>query len=258
MLDLYNYSLQTIFLVGLVAILAAVEFGRWLGSRAGKPGNDDVSTLEGAVIGLLALMVGFTFAMTLTRFEARRDAVLAEANAIGTTALRARLLPEPHRTEVLGLLREYVKIRLEVTQKPATQANLAAAIERSNALQEKLWRQAMQLAATDSSMVPTGLFIQTLNEMIDDQAKRLAAIRNRVPNVVQLALLGLAIVAGGFAGYASGLETRPARLPLYVMGVLVTGVILLILDLDRPGAGFIEVSQQPMIDTAASIGGYSE
>jgi hypothetical protein len=88
-----------------------------------------------------------------------------------------------------------VKTRLEVTQKPTTQANLAAAIEKSNALQEKLWRQAMELAATDSGMVPTGLFIQTLNEMIDAQAKRLAAIRNRVPNVVQLALLGIALAS---------------------------------------------------------------
>jgi hypothetical protein len=86
-----------------------------------------------------------------------------------------------------------VKTRLEVTQKPTTQANLAAAIEKSNALQEKLWRRALELAATDSGMVPTGLFIQSLNEMIDDQAKRLAAIRNRVPNVVQLALLGIAL-----------------------------------------------------------------
>jgi len=206
----------------------------------------------------MALIVGFTFVMALTRFEARRDAVLAEANAIGTTALRARLLPEPHRHEVLSLLRDYVKIRLDITQRPATREDLAAAIEKSNALQEKLWQHAMAMAATDSAMVPTGVFIQTLNEMIDDQAKRLAVIRNRVPNIVQLALFGIAIVAGGFAGYATALEVRHSRLPVYVMGVLVAAVILLILDLDRPGAGFIEVSQQPMIDTAASIAAYSD
>jgi len=187
--DLYNYSLWTIFLVGLAAILAAVEIGYWLGSLARNKGKDDVSSLEGAVIGLLALIIGFTFAMALTRFEARRDAVLVEANAIGTTALRARLLPEPHRKEILGLLREYVKTRLEIAQRPATRADFAAAIERSNALQEKLWQHAMEIAAADNSMVPTGLFIQTLNEMIDDQAKRLAAVRNHVPNIVQIALL---------------------------------------------------------------------
>jgi hypothetical protein len=92
MLNLYNYSLLTIFLVGLAAILVAIEIGCRLGAHAGDQRDDNVSTLEGAIIGLLALMVGFTFAMALNRFEARRDAVLAEANAIGTTALQAHLL----------------------------------------------------------------------------------------------------------------------------------------------------------------------
>ena len=85
MLDLYNYSLPTIFLAGLALIVAASEIGRLLGVRVGKQGGDNVSTLEAAVLGLLALMIGFTFAMALSRFEARRDAVLNEANAIGTT-----------------------------------------------------------------------------------------------------------------------------------------------------------------------------
>jgi len=99
--------------------------------------------------------------------------------------------------------------------------------------------------------------IQTLNETIDDQAKRLAALRNRVPNIVLLALFGIAIVASGFAGYASGLDARRSRVPVYVMGLLAFAVIMLILDLDRPGAGFIEVSQQPMIDAAASLAAFS-
>ena len=258
MFDLYNYSLLTISLVGLAAILAAIEIGRWLGVHVGDQDDDNVSTLEGAAIGLLALMVGFTFAMSLSRFEARRDAILAEANAIGTTALRARLLPEPHRKEVLELLRNYVKVRLELTQHPTTPADLAAAIEKSNVVQEKLWQQAEAMLAIDKDVVPTGLFIQTLNEMIDDQAKRLAALRNRVPNVVQLALFAVAIIASGFAGYATGVNKRRSRFPVYIMGLLVGGVILLILDLDRPGAGFIEVSQQPMIDTASSIAGFSD
>jgi uncharacterized membrane protein len=259
MLDLYNYSLLTIFMVGLAAILVAIEIGHWLGVHASNQGDDNVSTLEGAIIGLLALIVGFTFAMALARFEARREAVLAEANAIGTTALRARLLPEPHRKEVLGLLRDYVKIRLDLAQRPATQADVAATIEKSNAIEEKLWQQAMVMAASDKGMVPIGLFIQTLNETIDDQAKRLAALRSHVPNIVQLALFGIAIIASGFAGYATGLKARQrSRVPVYVMGFLVSAVILMILDLDRPGAGFIEVSQQPMIDTAASIAAFPE
>jgi hypothetical protein len=256
MIDLYNYSLLTIFLVGLALILAASEIGYRLGVHAGGRGGDNASTLEAATLGMLALIIGFTFAMALSRFEARRDAVMNEANAIGTTALRARLLPEPHQAEVLKLLREYVKIRLDITQRPISRTELTAAIDRSNALQEALWLQAKGMAAKDNGMVPTGLFIQTLNEMIDNQGKRLAAARNRVPNIVLLALFGIAAVAGAFAGYASGLEARRTRLPVYIMGILVSAVIVLILDLDRPGTGFIEVSQQPMIDAASSIAAF--
>jgi hypothetical protein len=239
-------------------ILGACEIGRRLGVRAAARGGDSVSTLESAMLGLLALLIGFTFAWALSRFEARRDGVLNEANAIGTTALRARLLPEPHRAETLKLLREYVKVRLDITQRPVSQKELAAAIDRSNTLQEALWQQARAVAAKDNAMVPTGLFIQTLNDMIDNHAKRLAALRNRVPNIVLLALVGLAAITCGFAGYASGLEARRSRWPLHVAGVSVAFVILLILDLDRPSTGFIEVSQQPMIDTAESLAGYAD
>jgi hypothetical protein len=266
MFDLYNYSLPTVFLIGLAAILAAIEIGRVLGLRAAGQGggtaseteDDNRATLEGAVLGLLALMIAFTFAMALSRFEARRDAILSEANAIGTTALRARLLPEPHSTETLKLLKEYVKLRLDITQGLASSAELAAAIDRSNTLQEALWQHAKAVAAKDNNMVPTGLFIQTLNEMIDNQGKRLAVFRNRVPNIVFLTLFGVAAVAHAFAGYASGFAARSGRLPMYVAGFLVAAVILLIVDLDRPNAGLIEASQQPMIDTAASIAAFGK
>jgi hypothetical protein len=258
MVDLYAYSLLTIFAVGLAIILAASEMGWQLGVRGGGRGGPNISTLESAMLGLLALIIGFTFAMALTRFEARRDAVLNEANAIGTTALRARLLPEPNRTETLKLLREYVQIRLDVIESGSSLAEQKNAIDRSNAIQEALWQQAKSMVAKDNGMVPTGLFIQTLNEMIDDQAKRLAALRNRVPNVVLLGLFGIAVVAAGFAGYASGFDARRTRPPVYIMALLVSSVIFLILDLDRPSSGFIRNDQQSMIDTAASIAAISD
>src|SRR3954470_8044718 len=123
-----------------------------------------------AVLGLLALIIGFTFAMALSRFEARRDAVLNEANSIGKTALRARLLAEPYRTEALKLLKEYVQIRLDIVQSERSLAEVKVTVDRSNAIQEALWQQAKSASVADSGMVPTGLFIQTLNEMIDNQA----------------------------------------------------------------------------------------
>jgi uncharacterized membrane protein len=258
MIDLYVYSLLTIFLVGLAAIFAVSELGWRLGKRNEGGGGANISTLESAMLGLLALIIGFTFAMALSRFEARREAVLNEANAIGTTALRARLLPDPHRAETIKLLREYIQLRLDVIQSGQSLAELTATVHRSSEIQEALWLQVRSLIVKDSGMVPTGLFIQALNEMIDDQAKRLAALRNRVPNVVLLGLFGIAAVVGGFAGYASGRDPKRTRLPVYMMGFLVATVILLILDLDRPSSGFITNNQQSMIDTAASMAAFSD
>ena len=253
MINLYTYSLGTIFLVGLAVIWAASEIGWQLGSRSGGREGGNVSTLESAMLGLLALIIGFTFAMALSRFEARRLAVLNEANAIGTTALRARLLPEPHRTDISKLLKEYVRIRVDIVQSDHSLAELRTVVDRSNVIQQALWQQAKAIVVKDNSMVPTGLFIQTLNEMIDDQEKRLAAFRNRVPNVVLVGLFGIAAIAGGFAGYASGLDPKRNRLPVYITGFLVSAVILMIFDLDRPSSGFITNDQQSMIDVAASI-----
>ena len=257
MTELTYYPLSVIFVVSLLLFVVAGELGHWLGQRSGD-GSENVATLKAAILGLLALMIGFTFAMAQTRFELRRDSVLNEANTIGTTALRARLLPPPHNTECLALLREYVKVRLDITRRIPTAAEFDAAIAKSNAVQEALWQQARAVATKNDAMVPTGLFIQALNEMIDSQGKRVAAARSRVPNIVLLALYAIAAVAIGYASYGRTLEGRDWRTAVYVTGIITACVILLIQDLDRPSDGFINVSQQPMVDLAASLASYSD
>src|SRR4029450_7494647 len=98
--NLYAYSHLLLIVVGLGIVLATSAIGWQLGVRADGRGGRNISALEQALLGLLALMIGFTFLMAVTRFGGRREGVLNESNAIGTTALRARLLPEPHRTEI--------------------------------------------------------------------------------------------------------------------------------------------------------------
>jgi len=258
MLLLSHTPLSIIFAISLVLILGVGEFGYWIGLREGTKARSDISVIESSALGLLALMIGFTFAMSLERFDARRDALLEEANTIGTAALRARLLPAPHNSETLDLLREYVKIRTDISQRVVPLAELNAAIEHSNNVQKKLWQQARAVAAKDTGMVPTGLFIQALNEMFDAQGKRVAAGVNRVPMIVLLALYAIAAVSSGFTGYQGGIANDRTRWPRYVMGMVVAGVILLIQDLDRPNTGFIHVSQRPMQDVAKSLEGYRD
>jgi hypothetical protein len=257
MIDFWDYPLALIFLASLVALVAAGELGRWLGARrAGGGGN--VAALQAAVLGLLTLMISFTFAIALSRFEARRTAVLDEATSIGTVALRARLLPAPHNVEVTTLLRDYVQLRLDMAGSYPSPAALAAGLARSRQIHERLWQHATAVAMRNTAMVPTGIFVEALNTMIDDQQRRFAAVSNGVPTIVLLALYGIAVVAAGFVGYADGHEPRASRLPAYLLGATFAAVILLVLDLDRPGGGFISVSQQPMMDTAADLAGYRD
>jgi hypothetical protein len=249
--SLADFSLGALFILGAVALLSAAEIGRFLGVR--DAGEADVSTLEASVLGLLALMLGFTFSMALARYDERREGVLLEANAIGTAALRASLLPAPHDADSLRLLQDYVQVRVGLTKSLPAPAELVAAVARSNALQNALWKEARGVMAKDNAMAPTGLFIQALNDMFDNQEKRMTAARTRVPDIVVLSLYGFSVVAIGLAAYASGLERRKWRAPVYVTALLVADVIVLIQDIDRPSAGFVAVSQQPMLDAAASV-----
>ena len=253
--DLTNYPLTIIFVASIAAFFLASESGHHIGSKVEEGAN--VLTLEAAVLGLLALMIGFTFSMALNRFEARRDALVSEANAIGTAALRARLLPASYGEESLKLFRDYVRIRVSFAEREPTSDESGQALRRLREIQEALWRQAQAAAAKDNAMVPTGLYIQALNESFDHQQKRSTIISNSVPNIVFLGLYSVAIAALWLTGYASAIDRARWRRPTYVACVLVAGVILLIQDLDRPGAGFITVSEQPMIDTQHALEGYS-
>lgn len=255
--ELTDFPLLPIFAISAAAILMAGEIGRRVGVRGGQKGGENVTTLEGVILGLLALMISFTFAMSLNRFEARRDAGLNEANAIGTTALRARLLPAPHAAEGMKLLHEYVRLRLDMNSGTLAPPDWSAAAAGASAIQESLWQHAKAVAATDNEIVLTGLFIQTLNEMIDNQ-KYLIATHYRVTSIVLIALYCIATIAIGFTGYAGGQESRRSRVPVHIMGILIASVILLIQDLDRPSSGFIRVSQQPLTDTAGAIAKFIE
>src|SRR4051812_12705320 len=164
MFDLSSYPIAVVISIGLAVIFGVSEVGWQLGIRNKGEGGSNIATLESAMLGLLALMLAFTFSMALTRSEARRDALLNEANAIGTTALRARLLPDPHRAETLRLLQEYVEIRLDIVRRNTSLAESRNIINRSNALQEALWQQAKAVASKDRGLIPTGLFIASLNE----------------------------------------------------------------------------------------------
>jgi hypothetical protein len=259
MLDwLYAFNPAAPYVLGVAAVWVAAELGRWIGARWRRMHTEactsaDLAILEEGALALLALIVGFTFSMTLQRYDNRIRGTVLEANAIGTTALRARLLPEPHATEMRRLLHDYVAVRLELARDTPGAAALGRTLAHSNQLQEAMWRHAVETSAGDSRSVPVGLFVRALNDMIDSQGVRVAAARDRVPIPTVVMLYGITLVVIGFSGYIGGSGAKRGRVPVVLVGGLVAVVIGMVGDFDRPRTGFVHVSQQPLADVSAGL-----
>lgn len=241
-----------VYIVTIVLIIGGVEIGTAVARRSrGRSASDAdrfLSCLATPSIGLLALMVGFTFSMALSRFEARRSAVLSEANAIGTAALRGEMLPEPYKSTVAPLFKEYATIRIGSGIENLESTAAKEAIRRSLEIQQKLWRAGMEASAANPQVVPSGLFVQALNTMIDVHEERLTAARNQVPPIVFVMLEGIAIIAFGFEGYGLQLADVRSRPAMWIMAAMIGSVITFVVDLDRPQSGFITVDQRPLLD----------
>jgi hypothetical protein len=246
--------LWAFFLIAVVAIMGAHDIGYRLGQsrgrRADKENDAHVGGMVAAELGLLAFLLAFTFGIAASRHDSRRQMLLDDSNAIGTAYLRAALLPEPHRTEIRRLLQEYVDVRIAATQG----ASVEQGLQRSEVLHGRLWTEAVAVAEKDPRSIPVGLFIESLNEVIDLHQKRVTvSLGHRISLPIWVVLFSVALLAFGAMGYQAGL-TRTNRSPaVFVVAVTFAAVLWLIADLDRPGQGLLRVSQQPMIELRNSM-----
>jgi hypothetical protein len=250
---MYIIDLWLIFVCTVAFFLLAFEggfrFGRLIRTRIDETAKSWISTIDAAILGILALLLGFTFSMSLSRFDLRKQLVIEEANAIGTTYLRAQLLPEPYMTEISDLLRQYVDVRLEGT-KPG---KLHYAIVKSEQLHNQLWLRAVDISKKVSSPIIVLLFLNSLNEMIDLHDERMSAFENRVPKMVLILLFICGTITVLVTGYGCGLGNRRNFVPAAMMSIILAMVILVIMDLDRPERGFIRVSQQSLTRLQQSL-----
>src|SRR5262245_21672162 len=168
---------STLFIVFL-SYEGGFRAGRWRSRRPEREQEVVVRSMVGTMLGLLTFLLAFTFWLAATHFDAARQAFLNEANAIRTAYLRADLLPDPQRTEIRNLLREYVDVRLE----GARSGKVEEAIARSEELHGRLWSQAIAAREKASSPILTGYFIQSLNDVIALHTRRLTVGREfRIP-----------------------------------------------------------------------------
>ena len=243
-------SQWTVF-VALVILLVALSELAWrkglAQSRKKSEADKDSGTVRSAVLALLGLLLGFSFAIASARNEARRELLVEEANSIATTARRAELLPQPHDSNVVQLLREYVPLRIETHREAQFSERFATLRKRAAEFHDRLWAEAVAAAAGRPSPI-TASFISSLNETIDLEGKRIAAKRNHVPGAVWLLLLCVTGCGLWLISYQAGTSGRHSILERFVFPVLVAIVIALITDIDTPRRGLISIDERPLLE----------
>jgi len=245
------WLLAAIFVATLLCVEAGYRAGRRAHAYSPHENESVVGAMAGGMLGLLAFMLAFTFGMAESRYDRRRLAVIEEATIIGTTYLRAQLLPEAQATTSLRLLREYIDIRIQAAQEPATYQR---AVQRSEEIHGLLWSEVRAISASHVDSEIFALYVETLNEMIDMHLSRISAgVRARVPNGIWLGLGILTALSMVALGYQSGLvsERRSRAAGLLVLAFSIA--LSLIIDLDRPQKGLVRVGQQAMLDAQRSI-----
>jgi hypothetical protein len=247
--------LWALFLATMAIVMVFLETGFRLGRhrshRMEQEKESSVGAVVAATLGLLGFMLAFTFGIAGTRFDARRQAVLDEANAIGTTFLRAGLLPDDQGKNIRRLLRNYVDIRLEAVRT----GDIETALRRSNELHGQLWAETEAIVKKTPESILAGLFVQSLNETIDLHETRIVmALHSRVPPVLWGTLYLLAALTMLGVGYHAGLTSSIRSLAFLVLVLTFSAVMVLVADLDRPHEGMIRVSQRAMIDLRNTMG----
>jgi hypothetical protein len=227
-----------------VGTVLLIELGRRIGLRQIRRHPDAVRSglgpVDSAVYAMLGLMIAFTFSAAFLRFDARRNFIVEESNAIGTAYLRVALLPADVQPRVRDLFRRYVDSRLATYEKIDDLDAAMTEYRRSIQIQQEIWKEAVDATQDLPSTAPAMLLLPALNEMIDITNTRLMATRIHQPWVV-FAMLGvLSLASALLAGY--GMASGP-RSPLHnvLFAAVVAATIYIIIDLEYPRFGIIRI-----------------
>ena len=244
----------------LALILSAIIFGatclglflgRYVRHRA-EHLREPLGVLQSALLGLVGLVLAFGLALAVGRYESRRDAVVDDANDIGTTYLRAQTLPEPIRTRSLRLLVRYTDTSIRLSQAVPMSDKARQTIADGQKLQRQLWGLAGQALAKAPIASAPRLYVETLNTMIDQQTVRVAALNNRVPGPVLAVEVIFAAAALGLLAFYLAILGRGV-LPVLLAAGLVCLLLFVTFDLDRPTRGLINVPATPLTSLRASM-----
>ena len=247
-----------LFALGLAALLLlACETGFQLGRRAASRdiprAFDEAAGWEIAVLGLAALLIGFTFEMAVSRYAARKQVLIEEANAIETAYQRTQLVDESVGRDVRRLMRRYLDLRIDLYDVGVDRARTLEIERESAELQRQIWARVAAVGRADPRSITTGLLLQSVNAIRERAAERRASREMPVPPTVFVVVILVAAFAVVSIGYSLGIAGKRMLFGMYVMPLLVGAVIMLVIDIALPGAGVVRVPDQPMLDLKEAL-----
>lgn len=242
-----------LFVITVLIVVGAIEAGYRMGRSAHGSSEDEkespVSAISGTILGLLAFILAFTFAIVSDRYDARKALVRDEANAIRTAYSRSEFLPEPDHIRATALLRSYVDSRLAAVAASDMVSQLQAALSESDRIQRELWDMAVLNARRDMNSDVAALYLEALGEVTNIHWLRVAiGAQTRIPNTIWLVLYALVILAMMGVGYQTAIAGSRRTWAILILALSFSLVIALIAELDRPQSGLISVTQRPLED----------
>jgi hypothetical protein len=237
----------------LVLLLACHEIGFRLGRRV--EGFDEdykrrVDMMRTAILALVTFLVGFSFASAGSRYIDRQDMIVKEANAIGTSWLRAMLLPEPQRSRLQADLRQYALDRLELLKAYDFEA-ARPLLAKAGETQKRIWQAGVEGVGTDREFA--NFMLPPLNDVIDIHAEHLSAARRHIPQTILVVIVIAVAIGMGMIGYDNGLVRKRYFLLSSVFAVVAAAALWMTIDLDRPRYGFVRTSELPYVELLESI-----
>ena len=244
------FPLWAVYIGTVIAVLLAAEIGFRIGMWAKR--RDPASkkpamagAVVGGMLGLMAFLLAFCIGIVINQHNGRKAMVVTEANAVGTAYLRAGFLNESDQSLTRELLKEYVEIRLAAASDPSL---IESTLRRSEEIHAQLWSIIEQVASNDGDSELFALFVESINEVIDVHSLRLAAIEQRLPRQLGIVLYAATLLSFLLVGVASSADGERNLMAILLFALAFVAVFMIIVDLDRPQEGLLNVSQTALSD----------
>lgn len=240
---LNDLSASTIVIVLFFSMLIAI----WIGYKTGlkKTKSESKNTeISSSLLGLLALILGFTFAMAGSRFENRKNNLIDEANCIGTAILRADIYPDSLKNEFKKDFDSYLNSRRDYYTIGRDEVKLTASLKQAAVVSDKLWSRAAFYAKDKDYFIQSNMMLPALNAMFDSASKSNMVLNSKVPETIVYLTLVFSVIISFFIGYNSGLEKKISKKFILGFCFLICIVVFITLDLDRPRRGLIKLDAE--------------